>query len=783
MSSASEAIKNERTFPVLVYFQSKWQKGFAELFQIPEGSRSAKTVFLSVRPAILERPREEEAELSATVQRALRQGRAGRYNNFPLLDRNISLGHLQVTPRAASCPLSRGLREELGLDVLGGDQLTYTSHGATPGGHGLQERWSTSPGTATAQDSGAATPSNNSGAFLLPVTSMPLLLDVNVSGLAERELYFNSLSSSVKAPQAKTRRASPPKQRKVFSYRKMISSFFTPSKKVPHSPVTPVGGGGKKAFPSKANAARRRSAGAEPAPAPADDDDEEESTDASSHDGEAGGNSRRAADPNPAPSANADASSGAEAGVRLSKARSTADFVESAARASLDLPTAIILHFFNEDELLLFLHHYVSVTGMKDASTDDEGFAVSEQSPGYADTRWCAYVQYRQDPVNGLPFARIPLYLWHSFLPMARFVLYSCDRGYLTIDAAPPGSGSPPPVRFAVPDNEDCKSWRAAKLVLFHESDHHAGRRASAHGPGAPTPVAELDADVARYSDVFLCISESYLLFLNSFGEMKAHLPLDKVTHVLHSAFHEVDEDGNPRGSPAALSFPFITFGISAGDDEELEPPLLLTLTFLPPDGSTKDLEAYALARRQTATVRLLRTLLYSTADYTWTEFARHRAQQPTSPLRLPAGAAAGRVPTAVVTVTADDIYDCFAFDPHALEAGRSTAPGTLTLGDSGNTTGAATTDEEVRVLSSSPGGPLLTPRVPVPSEPACEKPSGGDVEFSLRMARQPAPYLMEKDALFLEPLSSPNADLRSPLLKASTSVQFEAYRPTRSNE
>lgn len=196
--------------------------------------------------------------------------------------------------------------------------------------------------------------------------------------------------------------------------------------------------------------------------------------------------------------------------------------------------------------------------------------AMMKQTEG-----WMEYLRFPNDPRLQLPFASVPLYLWHSFLPLAPSVLYCCERGYLIAervqgDALPEGnddayftsqkqrgpvwqnrgSSSMPPISSGVPLPRQSSNSYGSHGVAVGES---GGAERPVMGSSAPaslvpelppmqwlyaTPKGDIGAAAAgRFtflSDIFLCLSESHFLFVNSFGNLKFQCSIDEVVILAH---------------------------------------------------------------------------------------------------------------------------------------------------------------------------------------------------------------------------------------------------------
>lgn len=247
---------------------------------------------------------------------------------------------------------------------------------------------------------------------------------------------------------------------------------------------------------------------------------------------------------------------------------------------------------------------------------------------------WEDYLRYHLDPRFGLPFASVPLYLWHAFMPLAKVVLYTCYRGFLIVERVPAetthsdeeaggigggsavsGSGVGGDAERTVEEGRQRLNALVNRLLTPIRTAQNPPRhppsssRLSRHGlvevlPVAPLPMAEKkdttkdpynscdasswdavklvlpSADEATeqhnndhfttVKDVFLCLSESHLLFLNSFGHLRFQCSLDEIALITHSA-----------ATAAFPTYPFFRFRLK-GSDYFGAPTFVLTFTLLP---------------------------------------------------------------------------------------------------------------------------------------------------------------------------------------------------------
>ncbi|KAI5687983.1 hypothetical protein MNV84_06360 [Leishmania braziliensis] len=244
---------------------------------------------------------------------------------------------------------------------------------------------------------------------------------------------------------------------------------------------------------------------------------------------------------------------------------------------------------------------------------------------------WQDYVRYRVDPRYGVTYATVPLFLWHSFLPLASSVLYTCQRGFLIVerlrapsspDQSKDGSSSSSssitvaefdtpavaskqrlnsrlrrlltPIRAAqeiapamtqsrrrqallsLKDIAELLPTSLVPVAALETSASTPSTRSSWDGVKGSHPSADnaacqpTDEYVTTFKDVFLCLSESHLLFLNSFGHLWLHFSFDEVALITHSA-----------ATDSFPTHPFVRFRLKANDWFEA-PISVLTFTLLP---------------------------------------------------------------------------------------------------------------------------------------------------------------------------------------------------------
>ncbi|CCW65519.1 unnamed protein product [Phytomonas sp. EM1] len=353
--------------------------------------------------------------------------------------------------------------------------------------------------------------------------------------------------------------------------------------------------------------------------------------------------------------------------------------------------------------------------------------------------QWESYLRPRKDHRRNLSYSHFPLYLWQSFLPLAKNAFYCCERGllriepYYNIDKASkcailhrgrpkekchdvrkardvnttrtrtwtahsgkqPNEGnlrtapdrwqsahSVPPFRChreyspkEDPPYPDNMHYTNSNPQTSEEARHSfesldLGRRTSnrykfdtvsihSHEKGSDEDGSESWLrdhnesnrwDKVCSSDMFLCISEFYLLFYDSFGGLKFHLKLDDIsaifTPLLHPWYPIKSVEGatmlakNNRESSSTwkpFGYPFIRFKMNTGGDEMNEPTLSVNFTFLPfvPPPSTPNCRKEAsrddVWKRQLDFLGVLRSLnkrtRYVDVDYEHYAKARRKAR------------------------------------------------------------------------------------------------------------------------------------------------------------
>lgn len=206
---------------------------------------------------------------------------------------------------------------------------------------------------------------------------------------------------------------------------------------------------------------------------------------------------------------------------------------------------------------------------------------------------WQEYLRWKGDPRYGISYATVPLFLWHSFLRLASSVLYTCQRGFLIVKRLPTPSspdhseyGSHSARCAELEASREASKQRLNDLVCRPLSPIGAAlevapptmqprqRQASPRPEGVsercPTPLVPVaapkslpsasttrsscddvklvfhsvasapcqrtDEHITTFKDVFLCLSESHLLFMNSFGHVWFHFSVDEIVLITHSA-------------------------------------------------------------------------------------------------------------------------------------------------------------------------------------------------------------------------------------------------------
>ncbi|GET91247.1 hypothetical protein, unknown function [Leishmania tarentolae] len=240
---------------------------------------------------------------------------------------------------------------------------------------------------------------------------------------------------------------------------------------------------------------------------------------------------------------------------------------------------------------------------------------------------WEDYVRHKADPRYGIRYATVPLFLWHSFLRFASSVLYTCQRGLLIVERLPtpssPGNSeygsrnlhcagldtctealkhslndcgrsplSPiaaaqevvpstmqPRQREGFPNHEGVSEQRLASQVpVSAQKLPLPVSMTKSSGDDVKLVLSSVDSSqcqwvgehISTFKDAFLCLSESHLLFLNSFGHVWFHFSFDEIVLITHS--------------PATHAFqthPFIRFRLKSCERFDT-PTFALTFMLLP---------------------------------------------------------------------------------------------------------------------------------------------------------------------------------------------------------
>ncbi|CBZ29298.1 hypothetical protein, unknown function [Leishmania mexicana MHOM/GT/2001/U1103] len=240
---------------------------------------------------------------------------------------------------------------------------------------------------------------------------------------------------------------------------------------------------------------------------------------------------------------------------------------------------------------------------------------------------WQDYLRHKVDPRYGISYATVPLFLWHAFLRLASSVLYTCQRGFLIVERLPTPS-SPNHGEYGS-RNAFCAGLDASTEASKQRQNHLVGRPLSPIGaaqevapstmqprqrqdlpspegvaqrhpaplvpvaaqkllPSASTirpscddvklvlpsvasaPCQRTDAHVTTLKDVFLCLSESHLMFMNSFGHVWYHFSFDEIVLITHSA-----------ATDSFPTHPFLRFRLKPSECLDT-PTFVLTFTLLP---------------------------------------------------------------------------------------------------------------------------------------------------------------------------------------------------------
>ncbi|KAG5471798.1 hypothetical protein LSCM4_03352 [Leishmania orientalis] len=203
---------------------------------------------------------------------------------------------------------------------------------------------------------------------------------------------------------------------------------------------------------------------------------------------------------------------------------------------------------------------------------------------------WQDYVRHAVDPRYGVAYATVPLFLWHTFLPLASSVLYTCQRGFLIVECLPPACSPIYSENCSLNAcGAECNTAAEASLQHWNQvvcrllapirtllevapaatqpdavpkCKGVANLSPTSKGPaaaqelsvsafttdagfdGVPLVLPSGSGDAFQpkddyattFKDVFLCLSESHLLFMNSFGHVRFHFSFDEVALITHSA-------------------------------------------------------------------------------------------------------------------------------------------------------------------------------------------------------------------------------------------------------
>ncbi|KPA74420.1 hypothetical protein ABB37_09119 [Leptomonas pyrrhocoris] len=287
---------------------------------------------------------------------------------------------------------------------------------------------------------------------------------------------------------------------------------------------------------------------------------------------------------------------------------------------------------------------HLSADPLTRKAADPNMTAVTPPPAFFRSRGWEDYLRHTLDPRFSVRFAAFPLYLWHSFLPLSKLVLYSCIRGFLIVERVPPETShsdedssasyganlSDPekavemgkqrlnalvnrlltPIRTAQSPTASSSSQQANRdgvvevvsVLPVPFGDDKMDDEAESYGssgdtswdavklvlPSTDEATKERNDDhFTTVKDVFLCLSESHLLFMNSFGHLRFHCSLDEIALITYSA-----------DTAAFPTYPFFRFRLKSSDYFGA-PTFVLTFTLLPE--VPHDIRAASLARVQAA--------------------------------------------------------------------------------------------------------------------------------------------------------------------------------------
>ncbi|KAG5472136.1 hypothetical protein CUR178_02810 [Leishmania enriettii] len=307
---------------------------------------------------------------------------------------------------------------------------------------------------------------------------------------------------------------------------------------------------------------------------------------------------------------------------------STAAYNECPCNAESLCPKVGSLFAENSDDVLG--NSPLAVSEGSDAEHHDDELAAtgitrsSKVRAAFGCRGWQDYVRHTVDPRYGVAYATVPLFLWHAFLPLASSALYTCQRGFLIAECLPPPC-SPICSENCSLDACGAECNTAAEASLQHwnqvvcrllapirtllevapaatQPDAVPKCTGVAHLPPTPQglaaaqelPVSAFTSDAGldgvllvlpsgsgdafqpkddcatTFKDVFLCLSESHLLFMNSFGHVRFHFSFDEVALITHSA-----------ATDSFPAHPFVRFRLK-GSEYFGTPTLVLTFVLIP---------------------------------------------------------------------------------------------------------------------------------------------------------------------------------------------------------